>query len=127
MLGAIMTPDQKPRSIMDLSGDEFKRASLEFGRKMMDVAFETGPFWRRILQVTAEQKLANVESQIAACMRGATDVITCPYCGEQVKQGNDALCCADMGLTVRAILRRQAQQECIETAERIAENMARMN
>ena len=74
--------------------------------------------------MSPEDKIKNVEAQIAACMRGATNVITCPYCGEQNTQGSERLCCADMGLTVRAILRKQALGEVIEHAERIAEKVA---
>ena len=75
--------------------------------------------------MTPEQKIANVESQINACYRGATNTITCPYCGVATAQTHEALCCADMGLTVRAILRKQAQQECLDMAARIADNLAR--
>ena len=70
-------------------------------------------------------KIANVEAQINACMRGATNTITCPYCGVATSDKDNALCCADMGLTVRAILRKQAQQECLDMAARIADNLAR--
>jgi hypothetical protein len=74
--------------------------------------------------MTPEQKIANVESQILACSQGRTNVITCPYCGEQVTSGNKALCCADMGRTVWAILRKQAQAELLETAARVADRVA---
>jgi hypothetical protein len=75
--------------------------------------------------VSPEAKIANVEAQINACYRGATNVITCPYCGVATDQTANALCCADMGLTVRAILRKEAQQECLDVAARIADNLAR--
>ena len=68
-----------------------------------------------------DPRIANVEAQINACMRGATNVITCPFCGSQNKESNDALCCADFGSVVLAILRKQAQQELIDTANRVAD------
>jgi hypothetical protein len=72
-----------------------------------------------------DPRIASVEAQIAACSRGATNVITCPYCGAQNVAENEALCCPDMGLTVRAILRKQAQSECVDTSKRIADAVAR--
>lgn len=69
--------------------------------------------------------IANIESQINACMRGATNVITCPFCGEQNTAENEALCCVDFGAVVNAILRKQAQQECLDQAHRISDAIAR--
>ena len=78
-------------------------------------------------QVKIDPRITSVESQIAACMRGATNVITCPYCNAQNRKENESLCCNDMGLVVRAVLRKQAQRDCIEIGMRIGEQMARIN
>ena len=70
-----------------------------------------------------DPRIKSIESQINACMRGETNVITCPYCGAQNKEANEALCCADFGLVVQAILRKQAQQELLDTAHRITDSI----
>ena len=72
-----------------------------------------------------DQRIVSIESQINACMRGATNIITCPYCGAQNKAENSALCCADFGAVVLVILRKQAQRECLDQAGRIAEAVSR--
>ena len=72
-----------------------------------------------------DPRIASVEAQINACMRGATDVINCPFCGSQNRAEYEALCCPDMGSTVRVILRKQAQRECLDNAERILEIVSR--
>ncbi len=72
-----------------------------------------------------DPRIVSVESQINAAMRGATNVLNCPYCGSQNKAENEALCCVDFGAVVTAVLRKQAQGECIDQAKRIAEAVAR--
>ncbi len=71
-----------------------------------------------------DSRILSIESQINACMRGATDIITCPYCGAQNKAENESLCCADFGAVVNAVLRKQAIGECLDTAARIADHIA---
>ena len=72
-----------------------------------------------------DPRIANVEAQINAAMRGATNVITCPFCSAQNKSEKEALCCVDFGAVVNAILCKQAQQELLDTAHRIADAVAR--
>lgn len=72
-----------------------------------------------------DPRIKSAEAQINAARRGATNVITCPYCSTQNKAENEALCCADFGAVVIAILRKQAQQELIDSARRIADAVAR--
>lgn len=74
-----------------------------------------------------DPRIANIEAQIQACMRGATNIITCPYCGAQNAKENKALCCSDMGLVVRAVLRKSAQFDCIDLGKRIGERLAASN
>jgi hypothetical protein len=73
-----------------------------------------------------DPKIANIEAQINAAMQGRTNIITCPYCGVQNHAGRDRLCCEDFGLVVRAVLRKQAQYETLDTASHIMDNAARM-
>jgi hypothetical protein len=72
-----------------------------------------------------DPRIVSIESQINAAMRGATNVLNCPYCGSQNKADNEALCCPDFGAVVRVILRKQAQGECLDMAKRIADRVAR--
>ena len=72
-----------------------------------------------------DPRIASVEAQINACMRGATNVITCPFCRAQNTAEKTAICCADFGSVVRVVLRKQAQREMIDTANRIADNVGR--
>ncbi len=72
-----------------------------------------------------DPRIANVEAQINAAMRGSTNVITCPFCKAQNKAENEALCCVDFGAVVQAVLRKQAQQELLDTAHRIADAVTR--
>lgn len=74
--------------------------------------------------MTPEQKIASIEAQIAACERGATNIITCPYCDEQNKQGQP-LCCETFAKAAMAIIQRQGTHELVEHAERIAEQVSR--
>ena len=74
--------------------------------------------------MTIDPHIANIEAQINACMRGATNVITCPYCHKQNTDAANALCCADFGAVVRVILRKQAQFECLDIAKEIADKVA---
>ena len=73
-----------------------------------------------------DPRILQVEAQIAAAMRGSTNIITCPYCGGQNRKENERLCCADFGLVVRAVLRKQAQGDVLDTAARITEKAQRM-
>lgn len=73
-----------------------------------------------------DPRVHDIEAQIHAAMRGATNVINCPYCKKQNVAENESLCCADFGLVVRAVLRKMAQGEVLDKAERIAENAYRM-
>jgi hypothetical protein len=72
-----------------------------------------------------DPRIVSVESQIGACMRGATNLITCPFCGAQNKAENEALCCVDFGAVVQVVLRKQALQEVMDTAARIADSVGR--
>ncbi len=83
--------------------------------------YEFGEFSAEPADMTDYEKVSNVEEQIHECMKGRTTFITCPWCKTEVTPADNALCCADLGITVRAILRRQAQSECLETAARIAD------
>ena len=73
-----------------------------------------------------DPRILQVEAQIAAAMRGATNVINCPYCKKQNVSENESLCCADFGLVVRAVLRKMAQGEVLDTAARIADRASAM-
>ena len=77
--------------------------------------------FRDMTKPKVDASIASVEAQINAVMRGATNVITCPFCGKQNREENEALCCADFGAVVNAILRKQAQQELIDQAHRISD------
>lgn len=70
--------------------------------------------------MSPEEKIENIEKQLGAIEDGRTNVLNCPYCGVQTKQG-EVLCCMTMGKAVRAILQRQTTGELAEKAERIAE------
>jgi len=76
--------------------------------------------------MTPNEKIADIESQIKLCERGELRGILCPYCGLQNEETNEKLCCADMGITVRAILRRQATNEVVDSAKRVADAVADM-
>ncbi len=78
-----------------------------------------------MMDMSIDPRIVSIESQINACMKGATNVITCPYCNAQNKAENDALCCVNFGAVVNVILRKQAQGECLDTAARIADAVAR--
>lgn len=73
------------------------------------------------MPLTPKEKVDSVDRQIGACMAGTCTNIVCPYCDKTVLATDQSLCCADLGLAVRAILRRQAQQECLSNAERVLE------
>jgi predicted nucleic acid-binding protein len=79
------------------------------------------------VSLTPKQKIDSVERQINECMRGDSKEIVCPYCKSSNVPENKALCCADMGLTVLAILRKDAQQECLRQAAVVFEAVDRMN
>ena len=74
--------------------------------------------------MTPKEKIADVEQQIKDCTEGRQSFIVCPYCKTQVTSTDNALCCNDMGLTVRAILRKMAQFEVLDQAARIADKVA---
>ncbi len=78
-----------------------------------------------MMEFSIDPRIKSIEAQINACMRGATNVITCPYCDAQNKAENDALCCPDFGAVVVAVLRKQAQGECLDQAKRIADAVAK--
>jgi hypothetical protein len=73
--------------------------------------------------IAIDSRIADVEQQIQAAMRGSTRVIFCPFCGVENRETNEALCCTDLGAVVLAILRKQAQQECLDVAKRIADKI----
>lgn len=75
--------------------------------------------------MTAEEKLASVENQIAQAMAGERDVITCPYCNADNTSGNQSLCCSLFGQAVRAVLDRIRFVEAKDQADRILEKAAR--
>jgi hypothetical protein len=69
--------------------------------------------------LTPKEKLESVERQINECMEGKTTEIVCPFCLSVGTAQDRELCCPDMGLAVRAILRRQAQKDVVEQAIRV--------
>ncbi len=74
--------------------------------------------------MTSEQKVENVEAQVKAAMRGATNVLTCPYCRLQNKP-NEPICCMMMARAVAAIMERVDIAEQVEEIDRIRENIDR--
>jgi hypothetical protein len=78
--------------------------------------------------MTPDEKVRAIEARINACMRGQVQppVIVCPFCGGENRKENDRLCCPDFALVVRAVLRKQAQQQGIDQAKRIADRLADM-
>lgn len=74
--------------------------------------------------MTSEQKVENVEAQINAAMRGATNVLTCPYCQNQNKMGQ-TMCCMLMAQAVLAVMERKDIAEQVEEIEQIRENIDR--
>jgi len=74
--------------------------------------------------MTPKQKVEDLELQINRCMRGEQTSIKCPYCGVEILPTDGALCCNDMGLVVRAVLRRKAQLEVLEQASEIMDKAA---
>jgi hypothetical protein len=76
--------------------------------------------------VTPNEKLAYVEQQINGCMKMDITTIECPWCHSINSPDQEQLCCADMGLAVRAILRRQAQMECLDQCARVMETVEDM-
>jgi predicted metal-binding protein len=71
--------------------------------------------------MTGEQKLEAVARQITGI--GKVSVILCPYCGEESINGQ-VFCCETLLDAVSAILQREAQQELIDKAARIADAVA---
>ncbi len=47
--------------------------------------------------MTADQKVAYVEKQVTALEQGKTNVLNCPYCGEQNREGDCPDRCPDCG------------------------------
>ena len=74
--------------------------------------------------MNAAQKLENVEAQINALERHATNVITCPYCGIPMRAG-DIYCCQLFAGAVNAILDRKEIGDQIREIEQIRENVDR--
>ncbi|MGD0630978.1 MAG: hypothetical protein ABR987_16745 [Terracidiphilus sp.] len=76
--------------------------------------------------MTPEEKISNIEDQIKLCEKGELRGILCPYCGLQNTETDHKLCCAEMGLVVWAIMRRQATNEVVDSAKRVADAVADM-
>lgn len=74
--------------------------------------------------MTADAKVANVEAQIAALERGATDVLNCPYCRAQTSFG-EAFCCRLMAAAALAVLDRKEQSERADLLARISDRASR--
>lgn len=71
--------------------------------------------------MTPEDKMASVARQIQECMRGDSQVITCPYCLSENNSDNHALCCELFGKAVSAVLERIRAKELLEQCDRIAQ------
>lgn len=81
--------------------------------------------------MTADQKIINVEAQIRAILRGATNCLNCPYCGDQnfpAPEGEpeSPMCCPDMAQTVNAVTDKLQSNELLDAADRISQNAAKM-
>lgn len=73
--------------------------------------------------MTAEQKLANVEAQMHAVRRGATNCITCPYCEAQMMEG-DQFCCETFCKAAMAIQERMCVTEHDDLVKRVQDKLA---
>lgn len=71
--------------------------------------------------LTPEGKLQYVAAQIQACCDGMSTKITCPYCGAENEQKNEALCCDLMGKAVAAVIDRMETQDLLDQTARVAE------
>ena len=70
--------------------------------------------------MSAESAIASIEAQITAVEEGRTNVITCPYCGEQNVE--PPICCRLFAAAALAIMERQALEETIRAVERSQRN-----
>ena len=75
--------------------------------------------------LTPAQKIQSVDSQIRANMRGASNVIVCPYCGLATFPTDKALCCAYLGAAVVAVLQRLDVEERREHFDKVMESASR--
>jgi len=74
--------------------------------------------------MTAEQRIAYVEKQIAAVDQGRQNTLNCPYCDAQNLPG-DPFCCLTFGRAIAAIMIRRDMREKADEAEKIAEKVSR--
>ena len=76
------------------------------------------------LQSAADAKVADIQHQIEACMRGATDVLVCPYCHIGNFKGEPKFCCTLLAKAVKAVLHRQDAAVQLAKTERVMEAVA---
>ena len=72
---------------------------------------------------SVDPHIAGIQSQVLAIRRGDTNTLNCPYCKKHTTAEDNALCCPDRGLVIRAIYRNFAQQACVDQAARIADRI----
>jgi hypothetical protein len=70
--------------------------------------------------ITPDERIEIVAANIAACERGESLFIPCPYCNALNKAG-EPLCCNLLAYAAMAVCSRQEVNDTLEIAERIAE------
>lgn len=74
--------------------------------------------------MTGEQKMVNVHAQVRAIREGRTNVLNCPYCGEQLKAG-DNFCCKLLKEAAEASIDRCDVEDVQAHVERVMEKASR--
>ena len=74
--------------------------------------------------LTDEEKISDVDKQLADVQLSTIDHFTCPWCRLRTFNGG-AFCCFTMARAVAAILERKAIQELTEHAYKIADQVLR--
>lgn len=72
-------------------------------------------------QMTAEEKIAEVERQVREIRSGDLSEITCPYCGLGVRM-DGVFCCPTLTLAIDAVLERLAVNDSIDFINRVTDN-----
>lgn len=73
--------------------------------------------------MTPAEKVENLAAQVRAVARGATDTITCPFCGLVSTPVQTILCCNAAADVVIATLNHVVFKKQVETVERIMDRL----
>lgn len=74
--------------------------------------------------MTAEERLAYIEKQVAAVDQDRQNTLNCPYCDSQNLPG-EPFCCVQFGRAIAAIMIRRDVREKIDHVERVMEKVSR--